>query len=142
MCPPWGSFIRGSLGDGGLGGPLARPEVLFALGRRGGLVGLNGLYLGAGQLFSRDSIAVYEHTLKVTRRNPLIQNNLGLALAAQGKVWIRLRSSMTRPCVLIPVWPWPITTWGWPWPHRAKMDQAAAQYAEALRLKSLSGPGP
>ena len=34
----------------------------------------------------RDSISLYEHTLKVTRRNPLIHNNMGLALAAQGKM--------------------------------------------------------
>ncbi len=34
----------------------------------------------------RDSISLYEHTLKVTRGNPLIQTNLGQALRNQGKL--------------------------------------------------------
>ncbi|MBI4795856.1 MAG: tetratricopeptide repeat protein [Deltaproteobacteria bacterium] len=34
----------------------------------------------------RDSVTLFEHTLRVTGDNPVIHNNLGVALAAQGKM--------------------------------------------------------
>jgi len=82
----------------------------------------------------RDSISLYEHTLKVTGSNPLIQSNLGFALAAQGQMdqaiahygeALRLQPDLAETHNIL----------GVALAAQGKMDQAMAQYAEALRLK-------
>jgi len=82
----------------------------------------------------RDSISLYEHTLKVTGSNPIIQSNLGFALAAQGQMdqaiahyaeALRLQPDLAETHNIL----------GVALAAQGKMDQAMAQYAEALRLK-------
>jgi protein O-mannosyl-transferase len=82
----------------------------------------------------RNSISLYEHTLKVvTRSNPLIQFTLGIALAAQGKMdqaiphydeALRLNPNSVEVRDNL----------GAALAAQGKLDQAIAQYAEALRL--------
>ncbi len=80
----------------------------------------------------RDSISLYEHTLKVTTGNFIIHNNLGEALAAQGQkeqvaahyaeaLRINPNYAESRNNLEALV-------------AQGKLDQAAARYAEALRL--------
>jgi tetratricopeptide (TPR) repeat protein len=82
----------------------------------------------------RDSISLFEHTLKVTGSNPLSQSNLGFALAAQGKMdqaiahyaeALRLNPDLAKTHNIL----------GAALAAQGKMDQAMAQYAEALRLQ-------
>ncbi len=81
----------------------------------------------------RDSISLYEHTLKVTRRNPLAHNNLGLALAAQGKM-DQAVAQYNEALRLKPDYALAHNNLGLALAAQGKMDQAMAQYAEALRL--------
>ncbi len=82
----------------------------------------------------RDSISLYEHTLKVTRTNPLIHNGLGLVLAAQGK-WDQAVAHYTEALHLRPDYAEAHNNLGMALATQGKMDQAVAHYAEALRLK-------
>ncbi len=82
----------------------------------------------------RDSISLYEHTLKVTRENPLIQSNLGFALAAQGKTDQAL-AHYAEALRLDPDLADTHNNLGMALAAQGKLDQAMAQYAEALRLK-------
>ena len=81
----------------------------------------------------RDSITLYEHALEVTRRNLLIHNNLGLALAAQGKM-DQAEAHYAEALRLNPNLAEPHNNWGLALAAQGKMDQAEAHYAEALRL--------
>ena len=178
--PLIGLFIMVAYGMADLGARWRAPRFLLPVGA--GVV-LSALMICTWVQVSywRGSISLYEHTLKVTGGNPLIHGNLGVVLAAQGKLdqavahyaealrlkpdyagvhndlglalaaqgkleqamahyaealrlkpddaavynnlgwpwlrrasWIRLWPVMPRPCVLSPILPRPITTWGWP----------------------------
>jgi tetratricopeptide (TPR) repeat protein len=82
----------------------------------------------------RDSISLYEHTLKVTRRNPLIHTTLGQALDAQGK----LDQAMAHYAEALRLDPHYATAHkhlGLDLEEQGKLDQAIDHYAEALRLE-------
>ncbi len=128
-----GLFIVVVWGMADLGARWRVPRLLLPVGA--GVV-LSALMICTWVQVSywRDSISLYEHTLKVTSSNPLIQSNLGVVLAAQGKMdqamahfaeALRLKPDLAKThnnlgLVLV---------------AQGKMDQAMAQYAEALRLK-------
>ncbi len=82
----------------------------------------------------RDSISLYEHTLQVTRGNSIIRNNLGIALAAQGKTdqAITLYDEALR---LNPDYAGAHNNLGIALAAQGKLDQAITHYEEALRLK-------
>ncbi|MGD0215956.1 MAG: tetratricopeptide repeat protein [Desulfobaccales bacterium] len=82
----------------------------------------------------RDSISLFEHTLKVTRNNFIIHNDLGGTLAQQGKLdqaiahydeALRLRPDYVEAHYNL----------GVALDGQGQLDQAIAHYAEALRLK-------
>jgi tetratricopeptide (TPR) repeat protein len=82
----------------------------------------------------RDSITLYEHTLQVTRRNPLIQYNLGLALFSQG----RLAEAMAHYAEALRLKPGSAeahNNLGLALFSQGKLTEAMAHYTEALRLK-------
>ena len=81
----------------------------------------------------RDSISLYEHTLEVTRENPIIQSNLGLALATQGKMDQAI-AHYAEALRLNPDYAKAHNDLGVALVAQGKMDQAIAHYAEALRL--------
>ncbi len=81
----------------------------------------------------RDSISLYEHTLQVTRGNPIIRNNLGIALAAQGKTDQAI-TQYDEALRLKPGYADAHNNLGLALEAQGKVDQAMAQYAEALRL--------
>jgi tetratricopeptide (TPR) repeat protein len=82
----------------------------------------------------RDSISLYEHTLKVTRRNPLIHGNLGVVLAAQGKL-DQAVAHYAEALRLKPDYAGVHNDLGLALAAQGKLEQAMAHYAEALRLK-------
>ena len=82
----------------------------------------------------RDSITLFEHALEVTRRNAVIHNNLGIALAKQGKLdqaivhfaeVVRLKPDFAEAHYNL----------GNALAKQDKLDQAIVHYAEAVRLK-------
>jgi tetratricopeptide (TPR) repeat protein len=82
----------------------------------------------------RNSISLYEHTLKVTGNNALVHVNLGVALAEQGKLnqaidqynaALRLKPDFVEAHFNL----------GAALAAQGKLDQAIAQYTAALRLK-------
>ena len=81
----------------------------------------------------RDSITLYEHTLDVTRRNPVIHNNLGLDLAKQGKM-DQAKAHYAEALRLDPNFALAHNNLGLALAAQDKMDEAEAHYAEALRL--------
>ncbi|MGD0826757.1 MAG: tetratricopeptide repeat protein [Desulfobaccales bacterium] len=81
----------------------------------------------------RGSISLYEHTLKVTRRNPVIHVNLGVALAAQGKL-DQAMAHYAEALRLEPDDAQAHNNLGLALAAQARLDQAVAHYAEALRL--------
>ncbi len=82
----------------------------------------------------RDSISLFEHSLKVTRGNCTIETNLALALAAQGKMDQAI-AHYTEALRLRPDLAVIHHNLGMALAAQGKMDQAMAQYAEALRLQ-------
>src|SRR5208337_3141021 len=82
----------------------------------------------------RDSVSLYEHTLQVTRGNPIIRNNLGIALAAQGKTDQAI-AQYDEALRLKPDYAEAHNNLGIALDAQDKMDQAIAHYDEALRLK-------
>jgi tetratricopeptide (TPR) repeat protein len=82
----------------------------------------------------RDSISLYDHTLKVTRGNPVIQNNLGEAWAAQGKL-AQAAAHYRAALRLQPDFAQALYNLGAALGAQGKLAQAAAQYRAALRLK-------
>jgi tetratricopeptide (TPR) repeat protein len=82
----------------------------------------------------RDSISLYEHTLKVAGRNPVIHYNLGLALAAQGKL-DQAVAHYAEALRLKPDYAKAHNNLGIALAAQGKLDQAMVHYAEALRLK-------
>ncbi len=81
----------------------------------------------------RDSISLFEHTLKVTRGNPLIQYDLGFTLAAQGKL-DQAMAHYAEALRLEPDFAGAHHNLGLALAAQGKIDQALAHYAEALRL--------
>jgi tetratricopeptide (TPR) repeat protein len=82
----------------------------------------------------RGSISLYGHTLKVTGRNPLIHNNLGLALAAQGKL-DQAMAHYAEALRLEPDFAMAHNNLGIALAAQGKLDQAMAHFAKALRLQ-------
>ena len=80
----------------------------------------------------RDSITLYEHSLEVTRSNSLIHNNLGMALAAQGKM-DQAEAHYAEALRLNPDNARAHNNLGMALAAQGKMDQAEAHYAEADR---------
>ncbi len=131
--PCIGLFIIVAYGMADLGARWRVPRLLLPVGA--------GVVLAALMIctwvqvsYWRDSISLYGHTLKVTRSNPLIQSNMGVVLAAQGKMdqamahyaeALRLKPDLAKTH----------NNLGLALAAQGKMDQARAQYAEALRLK-------
>jgi protein O-mannosyl-transferase len=81
----------------------------------------------------RDSITLYEHTLDVTRNNPVIHNNLGQDLAKQGKM-DQAKAHYAEALRLDPNLAEAHNNLGLALAKQGEMDEAKAQYAEALRL--------
>ena len=81
----------------------------------------------------RDSITLYEHSLEVTRRNPLILKNLGAALAKQGKM-DQAEAHYAEALYLNPDYAEAHNDLGAALAKQGKMDQAEVHFAEALRL--------
>jgi tetratricopeptide (TPR) repeat protein len=130
--PLIGLFIVVAYGMADLGARWRAPRFLLPVGA--GVV-LSALMICTWMQVSywRDSIPLYEHTLKVARRNPLIHNNLGLALAQQGKL-DQAMAHYDEALRLDPDYPRPHNNLGLALAQQGKMEQAMAQYAEALRL--------
>ena len=128
-----GLFIMVAYGMADLGARWRVPRLLLPVGA--GVV-LSALMACTWMQVSywRDSISLYEHTLKVTRRNPTIHYNLGVALAAQGKR-DQAVSHYAEALRLKPDYPEAHNNLGLALAAQGKMDQAVAHYAEALRLK-------
>jgi tetratricopeptide (TPR) repeat protein len=82
----------------------------------------------------RDSIRLYEHTLQVTRNNPIIHNNLGADLDAEGKVDQAI-GHYAEALRLDPDYPEAHNNLGLALAEQGQLDKAIAHYAEALRLK-------
>ncbi|HZE22125.1 MAG TPA: tetratricopeptide repeat protein [Desulfobaccales bacterium] len=82
----------------------------------------------------RDSISLYEHTLKVTRGNPVTQNNLGEVLAGQGQL-NQAVAHYTAALRLQPDFAQAHYNLGVALGAQGKLNQAAAQYRAALRFK-------
>jgi tetratricopeptide (TPR) repeat protein len=82
----------------------------------------------------RDSISLYEHTLQVTRKNPVIQNNLGEALAAQGKL-AQAVAHYSEALRLQPDLAQAHYNLGVALGAQGKLAQAVTQYTQALRLQ-------
>ena len=80
-----------------------------------------------------DSLTLYEHALEVTRGNPLIHNNLGIALAAQGKPE-EAEAHYAEALRLDPNFALTHNNLGMALAKRGKLEEAEAYYAEALRL--------
>jgi tetratricopeptide (TPR) repeat protein len=82
----------------------------------------------------RDSISLYEHSLKVTRDNPIIHYNLGKDLEEQGKL-DQAMAHYAEALRLKPDFVEAHNNLGKVLEEQGKLDQAMAHYAEALRLK-------
>lgn len=82
----------------------------------------------------RNSISLYEHTLKVTRGNALAHANLGIALAVQGKSE-QAMAHYTEALRIKPDFAEVHYNLGVALAAQGKPDQAAARFAETLRLK-------
>jgi tetratricopeptide (TPR) repeat protein len=82
----------------------------------------------------RNSISLYEHALQVTGRNALAQANLGVALAAQGKL-DQAVAHYTEALRIKPDFAEVHYNLGAALAAQGKLDQAVAQYLETLRLK-------
>jgi tetratricopeptide (TPR) repeat protein len=128
-----GLFIMVAYGMADLGARWRVPRFLLPVGA--GVV-LSALMICTWVQVSywRDSISLYEHTLNMTSSNPLIQSNMGLALAAQGKMDQAL-AHYAEALRLKPDLADTHNNLGMALAAQGKMDQAMAQYAEALRLK-------
>ncbi|MGD0828239.1 MAG: tetratricopeptide repeat protein [Desulfobaccales bacterium] len=130
--PSIGLFIVVVWGMADLAARWRAPRFLLAVGA--GLV-LSALMTCTWMQVSywRDSISLYEHALKVTRGNSVIHNNLGLALAAQGKM-DQAMAHYAEALRLKPDYAMAHNNLGVALAGQGKMDQAMAHYAEALRL--------
>ncbi len=82
----------------------------------------------------RDSSSLYEHTLKVTRSNPLIHNNLGAALAAQGKL-DQAVAHYAEALRLNPDYVEAHYNLGIALAAQGKMDEAVAHFAQVMSLR-------
>ncbi len=128
-----GLFIMAAYGMADLGARWRVPRFLLPVGA--GLV-LSALMICTWMQvgYWRDSISLYEHTLKVTGSNPLIQSNLGFALAAQGKM-DQAVDQYTEALRLQPDLADTHNDLGMALAAQGKMEQARDQFAEAVRLK-------
>jgi protein O-mannosyl-transferase len=131
--PSIGLFIMVAYGMAELTARWRVPRFLLPLGA--GVV-LSALIICTWVQVSywRDDISLYEHTLKVTRRNPIIQNNLGLGLALQGNL-DQAMGHYAEALRLKPDYALAHNNLGMALAAQDKWDQAIAQYTEALRLK-------
>jgi Tfp pilus assembly protein PilF len=82
----------------------------------------------------RDSISLYEHTLKVTKGNSFIHNGLGVALVAQGKLDQAI-THYNEALRLKPDYDEAHNNLGIALARQNKLDQAITHYEEALRLQ-------
>jgi tetratricopeptide (TPR) repeat protein len=84
--------------------------------------------------FWRDSMTLYEHTLRVTQNNYFIHNNLGHLLYRQGKVdqaMVHFKESLRiRPNYYLA-----LNNLGVAFYSKGRLDQASHYYKEALRSK-------
>ncbi len=82
----------------------------------------------------RDSIALFEHTLKVTRGNPLIENNLGVTLAAQGKT-DQAMAHYTEAMRLASDYADPHNNLGVALAQQGKITEAIIRFQEAIQIR-------
>ncbi len=131
--PSIGLVIVAAWGMADLGARWRAPRFLLPVGA--GVV-LSALMICTWVQVSywRDSISLYEHTLEVTRGNPVINNDLGVALAAQGKLDQAI-AQYAEALRLSPGDAEAHDNLGNALAAQGKLDQAVAHYAVALRLK-------
>jgi tetratricopeptide (TPR) repeat protein len=82
----------------------------------------------------RDSITLYEHSLEVTRSNSLIHNNLGMALAAQGKM-DQAEAHYAEALRLNPHLAEPHNNLGVALAEQGKIDEAITMFQKAIQIK-------
>jgi Tfp pilus assembly protein PilF len=131
--PSIGLFIAVVWGTAALAARWRAPRFLLPVGA--------GVVLSALAVCSwvqvgywRDSISLYEHTLKVTGSNPVIQNNLGEAWAAQGQL-AQAVAHYRAALRLQPDFAQAHYNLGVAFGAQGQLAQAAGQYRAALRLK-------
>jgi Tfp pilus assembly protein PilF len=128
-----GLFMAVVYGTAALAVRWRAPRLLLPVGAGMALAALAACtWVQAG--YWRDAISLYEHTLKVTRSNPVIQNNLGEALAAQGKL-AQAAAHYAEALRLKPDLAQAHYNLGVAWATQGKLAQAVAQYRAALRLR-------
>jgi protein O-mannosyl-transferase len=82
----------------------------------------------------RDSISLFEHTLKVTSKNYFIHNNLGVALSLQGKT-AEAMAHYEESVRLAPKFAGAHNNLGRVLASQGKLDEAIAQFQTVLRLE-------
>ncbi len=131
--PLIGLFIMVAYGMAELAERWRTPRLLLPVG--GGMV-LTALmictWVQVG--YWRDPISLFEHSLKVTGGDPIILNDLGNALAAQGNT-DQAFTQYEEALRLDPDYALTHYNLGIALAAQGKLDQAIAHYAEALRLK-------
>jgi tetratricopeptide (TPR) repeat protein len=128
-----GLFIALAWGAAVLAARWRAPRFLLPVGA-GVVLSVLAVCTWAQVGYWRDSITLYEHTLQVTRRNPLIHYNLGLALFSQGRL-AEAMAHYDEALRLKPGYAEAHNNLGLALFSQGKLTEAMANYAEALRLK-------
>ncbi len=127
-----GLFIAVVWGTAALAARWRAPRFLLPVGA-GAVLSALAVCTWVQVGYWRDSITLYEHTLQVTRRNPVIQNNLGEALAAQGKL-VQAVAHYTEALRIQPDFTQAHYNLGVALGAQGKLAQAVTQYTKVLSL--------